>query len=77
MAEVVDVEKIPGGYTLVVKTKCGEEIRVNFNRKHFEKLTDEELERILREVDEHYCAEDEEPEHIRTKIAAIKGRKVE
>jgi len=77
VAEVVDVERIPGGYALVVKTKNGQEIRVNFNRKHFEKLTDEELERILREVDEHYGVVDEEPEHIRAKIEAIKGRKVE
>ncbi len=75
MAKIVDIEEIPGGYSLVIQLKDGRKIWLNFSRRHFRRLTPEELKRILREVEEDYTREPDERERmmVRKLKEAIRG----
>jgi len=52
MAEVIDIIELPRGVQLKVKLSNGEIHHVNFSKRHFAQLTNEELNRILAEMEE-------------------------
>ena len=70
MAEVIDVREIPRGVQLVVRLENGEIHHLNFTRRHFSRLTDEELKRILRELEEDAKMD------VKDRVAKLKGLKV-
>jgi len=75
LAVIKDIVEIPGGYSVIVELSNGKEIRLNFNTKMFMRLTDEELERLIRNAEEEFVKKNQPT--IEDKIKKWKGKRID